>query len=57
MIEAGKPPTILDARKSDAYEQLPLKIPGSVRVAPEDLANSMAGLDLDTTRPVVAYCT
>ena len=32
MIETGKSPTILDARKSDAYEQLPLKIPGSVRV-------------------------
>jgi S1-C subfamily serine protease len=57
MIEAGKSPTILDARRADAYEQLPLKIPGSVRVAPEDLSGSLAGLDLDTTRPVVAYCT
>ncbi len=51
MIEGGKSPTILDARKSDAYEQLPLKIPGSVRVVPEDLPNSMAGLDLDPARP------
>lgn len=57
MIESGKAPTILDARKSDSYEQLPLKIPGSVRVVPEDLANSMAGLDLDPARPVVAYCS
>ena len=57
MIEAGKSPTILDARKSDSYEQLPLKIPGSVRVVPEDLANSMAGLDLDPAHPVVAYCS
>ena len=57
LAEGGKLPTILDARRSDQYEALPLKIPGSVRVAPEDLAASMAGLDLDTTRPVVAYCT
>jgi len=57
MIEGGKSPIILDARRADQYEQLPLKIPGSVRVAPEDLAGSMAGLDLDATRPVVAYCT
>jgi len=57
MMESGKLPTILDARSADSYEKLPLKIPGSLRVAPEDLANSLAGLDLDTTRPVVAYCT
>ncbi|HWN03080.1 MAG TPA: trypsin-like peptidase domain-containing protein [Candidatus Dormibacteraeota bacterium] len=57
MIEAGKAPTILDARKSDSYEQLPLKIPGSIRVVPEDLANSMAGLELDPAHPVVAYCS
>jgi S1-C subfamily serine protease len=57
LAEAGKSPTILDARRADAYEQLPLKIPGSVRVAPEDLSGSLAGLDLDMTRPVVAYCT
>jgi len=57
MMESGKAPTILDARSADAYEKLPLKIPGSLRVAPEDLAGSLAGVDLDTTRPVVAYCT
>jgi hypothetical protein len=57
LIEGGKSPILLDARRSDQYEQLPLKIPGSVRVAPEDLPGSMAGLDLDPTRPVVAYCT
>ena len=57
MMEGGKLPTILDARDVDAYEKLPLKIPGSLRVTPEDLAGSLAGLDLDTARPVVAYCT
>jgi hypothetical protein len=57
LIEGGKAPTIIDARRSDNYEQLPLMIRGSVRVAPENLAASMAGLDLDQTRPVVAYCS
>jgi hypothetical protein len=57
LMEGGKSPIILDARRADSYEQLPLKIRDSLRVAPEDLAGSMAGLDLDMTRPVVAYCT
>ena len=57
LMEGGKAPIILDARRADSYEQLPLKIRDSLRVAPEDLAGSMAGLDLDMTRPVVAYCT
>ena len=57
LIEGGKAPILLDARRADMYEQLPLTIRGSVRVVPEDLATSLAGLDLDMTRPVVAYCT
>jgi len=57
LAEGGKPPLILDVRRTDVYEQLPLKIKDSVRVAPEDLAASLAGLELDMTRPVVAYCT
>ncbi len=57
LMEGGKAPIILDARRADTYEQLPLKIRDSLRVAPEDLTGSLAGLDLDMTRPVVAYCT
>jgi S1-C subfamily serine protease len=57
MLEEGKAPILLDTRKADAYEALPLKIPGSVRLAPEELASGVSGLELDTTRPVVAYCT
>jgi len=57
LMEGGKSPIILDARRADSYEQLPLKIRDSLRVAPEDLAGSLSGLDLDMTRPVVAYCT
>lgn len=57
LLEDGKQPTILDVRKTDAYETLPLKIPGSVRLAPEELDSGVSGLELDTTRPVVAYCS
>jgi serine protease Do len=57
LSEGGSPPTILDARRSDLYEALPLKVKDSTRVVPEDLANSLAGLDLDKTRPVVVYCS
>ncbi len=57
LIEEGKQPTILDVRKTDAYEVLPIRIPNSVRLAPEELEAGMSGLELDTTRPVIAYCT
>ena len=55
LLESGKDPVILDVRKAAAYDALPLKIPRSVRLAPEELATS--GLELETTRPVIAYCT
>ena len=58
LIEAGKQPIVLDTRQQDAYDKMPIKIPGSIRLAPEDLkSGGVAGLDLDTSRPVVAYCT
>ena len=58
MIEDGKAPILMDTRKASAYEALPLRIPGSVRLAPDELASgAAAGLELDINRPVVAYCT
>ncbi len=57
MLETGKQPQILDVRQGAAYDALPLKIPGSIRLAPEELASGVSGLELDLTRPVVAYCT
>jgi len=36
----------------------PIKIQGSIRIAPEDLKRDGVGtIELDRTRPVVAYCT
>ncbi len=57
LLEEGKQPIILDARKTEAYETLPLRVPGSVRLAPEELESGISGLELDVNRPVVAYCT
>jgi S1-C subfamily serine protease len=56
-LEEGKAPLILDVRRTEAYDALPLRIPGSIRLDPADLAGSVEGLDLDMSRPVVAYCT
>ena len=57
LLEEGKQPIILDARKTEAYETLPLRVPGSVRLAPEELESGISGLELDVSRPIVAYCT
>ena len=58
LLEAGKQPIILDTRLQKQYEQNPIKIRGSIRLSPEDLKSSgPTSLDLDKTRPVVAYCT
>jgi S1-C subfamily serine protease len=58
LAEAGKRPIILDARSEQAYDMNPIKIQGSIRLSPEDLKRGGAGsIELDVTRPVVAYCT
>jgi rhodanese-related sulfurtransferase len=57
LLESGKQPQILDVRTPAAYDALPLKIPGSIRLAPEELASGVSGLELDPGRPVIAYCT
>ncbi len=58
LFETGKQPLILDTRQQKAYDEVPMKIPGSIWLSPEELASGgVTSLDLDTTRPVVAYCT
>ena len=58
LAEAGKQPIILDTREQKQYDQNPIKIHGSIRLSPDDLkSGGAASLDLDKTRPVVAYCT
>jgi S1-C subfamily serine protease len=57
LLESGKSPILVDARRKEVYDTLPLTIPGSVRLAPEEISSGASGLELDTNRPVVAYCT
>ena len=57
LLESGKQPQVLDVRTPEAYDTLPLRIPGSIRLAPEELASGVSGLELDPGRPVIAYCT
>jgi S1-C subfamily serine protease len=58
LAEAGKKPIILDTRSQQAYDQNPITIHGSIRLSPEEVkSGEVTNLDLDMTRPVVAYCT
>jgi S1-C subfamily serine protease len=57
LMEEGKQPIILDTRRSEHYETLPLRIKDAVRLAPEEMESGISGLELDVNRPVVAYCT
>ena len=55
--ESGKEAVLVDARKTEAYDTLPLRVPNSVRLAPEELTSGVSGLELDAARPVIVYCT
>jgi rhodanese-related sulfurtransferase len=49
------PPLVLDVRRRSSYEQDRARIPGSVRVLPDQVTEWAAGQS--RARPVVAYCT
>ena len=55
--ETGAPPVMLDTRVALVYGASPYRIPGAVRVAPEDPDGSLASLAVDRDRTVVAYGT
>jgi serine protease Do len=57
LIEGPEPPTILDVRAADAYARSPVRIPRSVHVPLDALANGAATVPADPSRIVVAYCT
>ncbi len=56
-IEQGLSPVLVDARTQAEYETSPLKLPGAVRLAPEDVAAGRNALDADRQQLVVVYCT
>jgi rhodanese-related sulfurtransferase len=56
-IELGRHPVLVDARTRDEYDTSPLRLPGAVRMDPDDLASGRARLDVEPTQLVVVYCT
>jgi S1-C subfamily serine protease len=57
LLEGTDPPAILDVRESTAYEQSPVRIPRSLRVTAQNLAEGGTLPAVDRDRLVVAYCT
>lgn len=56
-IEQGLSPVLVDARTRADYETSPLKLPGALRLAPEDVGAGRITLDADREQLVVVYCT
>jgi NhaP-type Na+/H+ or K+/H+ antiporter len=54
-LAGDKPPLVLDVRSRSSYARAPERIPGSVRVLPDQVVEWAAGQPRE--RPVVAYCT
>lgn len=57
LVESDKPPVILDVRDAPTYARSPVRIPHSVHVTPEALAQDAPRLDIERDRLIVAYCT
>jgi len=54
LINAGEPVTILDVRGQQAYDGSRERIPGDVRVSPDDFRIDPSW---PKNHPTVAYCT
>ena len=50
-------PVILDVRDKATYDQSLVRIPHALHVPAEQLTAASATLPVETSRPVVAYCT
>jgi hypothetical protein len=57
LIESGQPPLMLDVRGGDMQRPGTLRIPGSVRLTEEALAEGRVPASLAKDQPVVAFCT
>ena len=58
LLEGPDPPAILDVRASDAYARSPVRIPQSLHLPLDALADADAArVPADATRTVIAYCT
>ena len=59
LIERGMNPVLVDVRTKNDFETSPLKLPGAVRLSPEDAAAGQINLDNDpeSKQMLVVYCT
>src|SRR6185369_13216493 len=57
LIERGLNPVLLDVRGKEDFDTSPLKLPGAVRLSPEEAAAGRVNLDADSQQVIVAYCT
>lgn len=56
-MENGVNPLLLDVRTKVDYETSPLKLPGAIRLEPEDVEAGRIKLDVEPKQLIVAYCT
>jgi S1-C subfamily serine protease/rhodanese-related sulfurtransferase len=57
LMERGLAPVLLDVRTAADFETSPLKLPGAIRLSPEDAAAGRVHLDVERAQMIVAYCT
>jgi hypothetical protein len=57
LLEGTDPPAILDVREASAYAHSPVRIPRSLRVSVQEIADGGQPPDVDRARMIVAYCT
>jgi rhodanese-related sulfurtransferase len=56
-MENGVNPLLLDVRTKTDYDTSPLKLPGAIRLEPEEAEAGRVKLDVDPRQLIVAYCT
>jgi hypothetical protein len=57
LLEGTDPPAILDVREAGAYERSPVRVPRSLRMSLQEIADGAKGLGIDHARMIVVYCT
>ena len=57
LIEKGQSPVMVDVRTPAEFDTSPFKLPGAVRLAPDDAAAGRIQLQVDPTQTIVTYCT
>ncbi|OLB94203.1 MAG: hypothetical protein AUH30_18310 [Candidatus Rokubacteria bacterium 13_1_40CM_68_15] len=56
-IENGLSPLLVDVRTTTDYDTSPLKLPGSVRLDPDDAEKGRIPLDAESEQLIITYCT